>query len=127
MITVVEETKTCDACPTQWEGKLSDGKVFYFRYRGGQIRFSVGETLEEAVRGEGNFNFTQSRGSWLDGFMEDDEYHKLVGLALSVYGIPYQDREVLDDVFDVDEDADREQELYERTTYYEQNYGDGRD
>lgn len=32
-VKVIEYSKTCDARPTQWEGLLEDGRVFYARYR----------------------------------------------------------------------------------------------
>ena len=30
-------TKTCDACPAQWQGLLSDANTFYVRYRFGNL------------------------------------------------------------------------------------------
>ena len=32
---------TCEACPSQWEGKLDDGRIFYGRYRWGFFTLSV--------------------------------------------------------------------------------------
>jgi len=36
---VIEIERTCFACPSQWEGKLDDGREIYIRYRNGN--FSV--------------------------------------------------------------------------------------
>jgi len=37
--------QTCDACPSQWEGTLKDGRGFYIRYRWGwlSLRISTAE------------------------------------------------------------------------------------
>ena len=32
---------TCMACPSQWEGTLTDGRTFYIRYRYGLLSFRV--------------------------------------------------------------------------------------
>lgn len=45
-----------DICPAQWEGKLTDGRTFYIRYRWGCLSFRVSEkptdNIDLAVRGE---------------------------------------------------------------------------
>lgn len=45
-------TVTCNACPHQAEGELSDGRWFYFRARNNVWTFSVGDTLRKAVASE---------------------------------------------------------------------------
>jgi len=35
--------KTCSACPTQWDGFTNDNEWFYFRYRRGNLQFTVWE------------------------------------------------------------------------------------
>lgn len=32
---------TCSACPSQWQGKLTDGRTFYARYRWGIMRVDI--------------------------------------------------------------------------------------
>jgi len=48
--------QTCGACPSQWEGTLEDGRMFYARYRWGglSVRISEKSTNDsmEAVRGK---------------------------------------------------------------------------
>lgn len=36
-------------CPSQWEGKLSDGRAIYIRFRWGTLRASAGDTLDDAI------------------------------------------------------------------------------
>jgi hypothetical protein len=46
---VAEHVWTCRARPSQVEGKLVDGRWFYFRYRHGWASLGVGATLDEAI------------------------------------------------------------------------------
>ncbi len=45
---------TCGYAPTQFEGKLKNGKYFYFRERHGEATFSIADTLEMAIGAEEN-------------------------------------------------------------------------
>jgi hypothetical protein len=72
---VISLKKTCPACPSQWEGKLDDGRVVYARYRWGGLSVGVGEELEDAVdngMSEGAL-FSENVGDGLDGFMSFEE------------------------------------------------------
>lgn len=51
-ISIVEQHMTTMSAPVQIEGKLSNGKRFYFRSRGRTITLGVGDTEEAAVRGD---------------------------------------------------------------------------
>ena len=42
-------TVTCDACPHQVEGELSDGRWFYFRARHHHWELHIGKTLDDAL------------------------------------------------------------------------------
>lgn len=48
-------TKTCDLCPSQWEGELEDGRMIYIRIRHDYLSVRVskkeGSDIKEAVRG----------------------------------------------------------------------------
>ena len=35
--------KTCDAFPTQWEGHLKDGRMFYCRYRHERLTIEISQ------------------------------------------------------------------------------------
>ena len=41
--------RTCIACPSQWEGNLEDGRIFYIRYRWGYFSASVSKAPSEEV------------------------------------------------------------------------------
>lgn len=43
--------KTSGAYPSQWEGELDSGEIFYARYEGGQLHYGVGADLNDAVTG----------------------------------------------------------------------------
>lgn len=46
MIKIVKLTKTCCACPAQWDAYTDDGKYVYIRYRHGNFRIELnGETI----------------------------------------------------------------------------------
>ena len=40
---------TCGACPSQWEGKLMDGRAIYIRYRWGELVVAIAQTQKEAL------------------------------------------------------------------------------
>lgn len=42
-------TLTCPSVPTQYEGTLTDGRVFYFRYRFAKAELGIGATDDAAV------------------------------------------------------------------------------
>lgn len=72
---VTSLTKTCPACPSQWEGTLDDGRVLYARYRWGGLSVGLGEGIDEAVhngRTEESL-FNEQLGDGLDGFMSFEE------------------------------------------------------
>lgn len=45
---VATATQTCYACPEQYEGTLTDGQHWYFRFRHGVASLSVGEERRQA-------------------------------------------------------------------------------
>lgn len=63
-------TETCVACPKQWEGHKDDGTFIYIRYRHGSFRIDEGEV--------GNTVHQEFIGHELDGFMEDEDFKKLI-------------------------------------------------
>jgi hypothetical protein len=80
---VVALTKTCIACPSQWEGTLDDGRTIYVRYRHGRLSVGAGGGVEEAVRnGRSNHAlYVDHVGDGLDGFMDFEE------LKVHLYGL----------------------------------------
>lgn len=41
--------RTCDSCPSQWEGKTMDGKFIYIRYRQGELYLGVDSNELNAI------------------------------------------------------------------------------
>ncbi len=73
---LVELTRTCEACPAQWEGRTDDGRYVYMRYRWGSFGFSLGLTREEAVRNP--YSFTHGSGDSFDGYMTEYEMRAIL-------------------------------------------------
>jgi hypothetical protein len=69
---VVALTKTCFACPAQWEGTLEDGRTIYARYRGGALSVGIGNDIDEAIENEMSDQalYADYVGYGLDGFMD---------------------------------------------------------
>ena len=82
--TVKKLSKTCDACPSQWEGETTDGRVVYIRYRWGYLSAGIGADIGEAVR--------------------DNLYEEQIGGELDGYIMEYDMKAFLVDVFDFEED-----------------------
>lgn len=86
MTRVVQLTKTCGACPTQWEGKLEDGRMIYFRYRSGRCTLDVSESptndIDDAVMGFEVHNH-KAADEW-DGCMSDSEVMDIIGRYFDV-------------------------------------------
>jgi len=79
---VLDLYKTCNACPSQWEGQLENGHYIYIRYRWGSFRVGIGETLSDAID---NMYFQISIGGPFDGVMSsEDMLCKLEQIGLNV-------------------------------------------
>ena len=74
--------KTCEACPSQWEGTLDDGRNFYIRYRWGylSLRFSE-EPGGDAVGGPEAYGKTLDSSGW-DGTLDDARMKMYTGHAV---------------------------------------------
>jgi len=70
---LVKLVQTCFACPSQWEGKLDDGRMIYIRYRWGVLSISVSpeptDDIMDAVGGEEIFGTIMGDG--FDGYLEE--------------------------------------------------------
>lgn len=67
-MTIKSITQTCDACPSQWEGELDDGRFFYVRYRWGNLQLGIGKDDSEAVRVSETI---AALGDSLDGYLDE--------------------------------------------------------
>ncbi len=73
--------QTCTACPSQWEADATlTSKKVYIRYRYGQLKVSVGETLEEAIINCVYFRHVGS--NFYDGMMLEKEMLNYTGLIV---------------------------------------------
>jgi len=72
---ITELTHTCLACPSQWEGRLSDGRPLYIRYRWGYLKISVD------VKGE--VLFAQKIPGASEGFLELSDVLRYSGMKLA--------------------------------------------
>lgn len=76
---VTELAMTCSACPSQWEGKVEDGRHLYVRYRWGGLSCGVGPTFDDAVGAgwkdneDGELLFAAQIGGAYDGVMSTEE------------------------------------------------------
>lgn len=63
LLVVSKLTRTCYACPSQWEGRLENGQEIYIRYRHGWFTINVDnhETYSKAIN------------QMADGFLTDTE------------------------------------------------------
>lgn len=70
---------TCDACPSQWEGKLDDGRMFYCRYRWGTFYISVSDrpTDRRLDAVSNNYIMEVEYGGEMDGCMSTEEMKEL--------------------------------------------------
>ena len=77
MYIIKELRKTCPACPSQWEGKLDNGKMIYIRYRWSCLSVSVSEKptndIMDAVNGRTIYEKYIGDELGFDGYLEDDE------------------------------------------------------
>lgn len=72
LLKVIELKQTCNACPSQWDGKTDDGRILYVRYRWGYLSVCLGQDTGDeydGVRGEEIYG--ESVGDALDGVMEE--------------------------------------------------------
>ena len=86
---IIELTKTCEACPAQWEGTLEDGRMIYIRYRWGYLeaRVSKKQTKEinKAVGGPEIFGICHG-GGWC-GEMDGKTLENLTKNELDFSGL----------------------------------------
>ena len=77
-IVVTKISSTCFACPSQWEGRTSDCRAIYVRYRWGHLSIRVSEPKDRrphaAVMGQSVFEM--DHGGRYDGCLDYEELIK---------------------------------------------------
>ena len=76
MYVVKELTRTCDSCPSQWEGTTAKGESVYIRYRWGELDVEIG--------GESVVSMSPSDSHGMDGVMSDEKLFKILSGILVV-------------------------------------------
>ena len=71
--------RTCGACPAQWEGVATDGRIVYVRFRYGSLQVGIGDSLDEAVY---NRDQVWTSSDELDGSMDTSEMLMLTDMSL---------------------------------------------
>jgi len=78
---IKELIKTCEVFPSQWQGTFEDGRMFYIRYRWGNLNVYVSKepTTEvfDAVNGD-NILSLDNHGEQFDGYMENETMLNLI-------------------------------------------------
>jgi hypothetical protein len=67
MIKIKEITKTCGACPAQWEGTTIENEPVYIRYRWGYLSIRIGPKngdIQDAVEGKEIFGKQVDESGW---------------------------------------------------------------
>jgi len=67
--------QTCGACPSQWEGKLVDGRMFYARYRHGSLAIELSKDITDDVYDAigGELIYHETLGDPYDGVLDQSE------------------------------------------------------
>lgn len=79
----VDWNVTCPAVPLQAEGRLDDGRYYYFRYRFGRAGIGVGDSPEAAVE-DWYRTHKITYGEPLQGSLDDDEIDTVWEIAWQV-------------------------------------------
>lgn len=83
---IVELTQTCGACPSEWEGNLSDGRRIYIRFRWGYLKVNISKNASsktiDALYGEQFYSKFVGKSEF-DGVIELETVLQLTGLTLS--------------------------------------------
>ena len=81
MLQIETLTQTCGTCPSQWEGRLADGRPIYIRFRWGELSIRLGESgadFENAWAAPNWFEWEAANG--LDGEISLEEVCSVSGL-----------------------------------------------
>lgn len=79
MRTIQEYKCTCGACPTSYEGTLSDGTPFYFRFRWGHAIIRIYPNSDDKEQ----IIYDEQLSDDLDGVMEEKKVLELINNAIN--------------------------------------------
>ena len=77
-LNVVKLRKTCMISPSQWEGKLDDGRMIYIRYRFGTLYIYVSKNKTNNISDcfKNSPIYEERIGGAYDGLLEFDDLKK---------------------------------------------------
>jgi hypothetical protein len=83
---VEKVVKTCDACPSQWEITLEDGRMVYVRFRWGNFSAYISKEpttdISEAVLGD-TLLYCENISDGLDGYLDDEQMIEILSEKLN--------------------------------------------
>lgn len=79
ILQLVELEMTCSACPSQWEGRLVDGRYVYVRCRWGVLQVGIEYTLDEAI--ENRRKVWEKFNNGFHGVMDTNTMLSLTGMS----------------------------------------------
>ena len=84
-LTFIGLDQTCNACPSQWEGILEDGRFVYARYRWGNLGVYTGSSIDNAIGRDGEILYEGSPegNDAFDGVMDTEEMLAITGIECS--------------------------------------------
>ena len=67
-------SRTCLACPSQWEGVLEDGRFLYIRYRNDKFKAFISPNENEWLENSEKYKIYEidTKQGGYDGYMTDD-------------------------------------------------------
>lgn len=82
--------QTCVACPAQWEGHIEDGRMFYCRYRWGNLSITISEkpTTDVMEAMDEELYYETLGGHFAGEISEDDLIEKMEGIGFKFKGLP---------------------------------------
>lgn len=81
---VVSLEQTCDACPSQWQGRTDTGEFVYIRYRWGNLECGIADTERDAVLERETI---ATLGDGLDGYIDEAQMMEALAKVLRFDGV----------------------------------------
>lgn len=83
-VIITRATKTCEACPAQWDAYDADGRYWYLRYRHGRGSAERQPCPDTATWTDNAPEISFAHGDRLDGTMDLETFCDLAGLTLAL-------------------------------------------
>jgi hypothetical protein len=95
-------TRTCVACPSQWEGSLDSGEFLYIRYRNDKFKAYIAPNEREWLENTQKYviyELDTKVGEGYDGYMPDEVMKWLLHFILNFESIegPYEPTDLYDE------------------------------